>query len=85
MKNPEIWNPELKKELYKACRTIIEHEDAFIDLAFEMGPMEGLTAQDVKLYIRFIANRRLTQLGLDPIYKVDKNPLNLVRHNVECS
>ena len=73
--NPEIWTPELKAELYKACRTIIEHEDAFIDLAFEMGPMEGLTAQDVKLYIRFIANRRLSQLGLDPIYKVDKNPL----------
>ena len=73
--NPEIWTPELKAELYKACRTIIEHEDAFIDLAFEMGPMEGLTAQDVKLYIRFIANRRLSQLGLEPIYEVDKNPL----------
>ena len=35
--NPEIWNAKLKKELYEACRTIIEHEDAFIDLAFEMG------------------------------------------------
>ena len=46
--NPEIWTPKLKKELYEACRTIIEHEDAFIDLAFEMGPMEGLTAQEVK-------------------------------------
>ena len=37
-----------------------------LNLAFEMGPMEGLTAQDVKLYIRFIANRRLSQLGLEP-------------------
>ena len=73
--NPEIWTPKLKKELYEACRTIIEHEDAFIDLAFEMGPMEGLTAQEVKNYIRFIANRRLAQLGLEQIYKVDKNPL----------
>ena len=54
--NPEIWNAELKKEIYHACRTIIEHEDAFINLAFEMGPMEGLTAQEVKDYIRFIAN-----------------------------
>ena len=45
--NPEIWTPKLKKELYEACRTIIEHEDAFIDLAFEMGPMEGLTALEV--------------------------------------
>ena len=73
--NPEIWTPKLKKELYEACRTIIAHEDAFIDLAFEMGPMEGLTAQEVKDYIRFIGNRRLVQLGLEPIYDVDKNPL----------
>ena len=73
--NPEIWTPKLKKELYEACRTIIAHEDAFIDLAFEMGPMEGLTAQEVKDYIRFIANRRLDQLGLEPIYEIDKNPL----------
>jgi ribonucleoside-diphosphate reductase beta chain len=73
--NPETWTPELKKELYQACRIIIEHEDAFIDLAFEMGPMEGLTAQEVKDYIRFIANRRLDQLGLDPIYDIQKNPL----------
>ena len=63
--NPEIWTPKLKKELYEACRTIVEHEDAFIDLAFEMGPMEGLTAKEVKDYIRFIANRRLDQLGLE--------------------
>tara|TARA_B110000971_G_scaffold144185_1_gene147337 strand:- start:1869 stop:2297 length:429 start_codon:yes stop_codon:yes gene_type:complete len=73
--NPEIWKPEFKKELYQACRTIIEHEDAFIDLAFQMGPMEGLTGQEVKDYIRFIANRRLTQLGLEPIYDIQKNPL----------
>ena len=73
--NPEIWTPKLKKELYEACRTIVEHEDAFIDLAFEMGPMEGLTAQEVKDYIRFIGNRRLVQLGLEPIYDVEKNPL----------
>ena len=73
--NPEIWTPKLKKELYEACRIIVDHEDAFIDLAFEMGPMEGLTAQEVKDYIRFIANRRLIQLGLEPIYDVQKNPL----------
>ena len=35
----------------------------------------GLTAQEVKDYIRFIANRRLIQLGLEPIYDVQKNPL----------
>ena len=73
--NPEIWTAQLKKEIYEACRTIVHHEDAFIDLAFEMGPMNGLTAQEVKDYIRFIGNRRLSQLGLEPIYDVQKNPL----------
>ena len=73
--NPSILNDKLKKEIYDACKTIISHEDAFIDLAFQMGPMEGLTADEVKQYIRFIGNRRLEQLGLNPIYDVKKNPL----------
>jgi ribonucleoside-diphosphate reductase beta chain len=73
--NPKIWTPQLKKEIYESCRTIISHEDAFIDLAFQMGPINGLTAQEVKDYIRWIGNRRLIQLGLKPIYKIDKNPL----------
>ena len=72
---PQIWNDKLKNEIYDACKTIVEHEDAFIDLAFQMGPLEGLTADQVKQYIRFIGNRRLEQLGLNPIYDVKKNPL----------
>ena len=73
--NPEIWTEELRRELYLTCATIVDHEDAFIDLAFELGNVEGLTATEVKQYIRFIADRRLTQLGLEPLYHVDKNPL----------
>ena len=76
--NPETWNPQLKKEIYEACRTIIEHEDAFIDLAFEMGPINGLTSQEIKSYIRWIGNIRLVQLGLKPIYDLDKNPLTWI-------
>jgi ribonucleoside-diphosphate reductase beta chain len=73
--NQELWTDEFQKELYKSCDTIVHHEDAFIDLAFEMGSIEGLTPQEVKNYIRYIADRRLTQLGLQPMYKTDKNPL----------
>jgi ribonucleoside-diphosphate reductase beta chain len=72
---PQIWNDKLKTEIVDACKTIVKHEDAFIDLAFQMGPLEGLTANEIKQYIRFIGNRRLEQLGLDPIYDVKKNPL----------
>jgi len=73
--NPEVWNEDLQRDLCKACETIVHHEDAFIDLAFEMGGIEGLTAGDVKQYIRWIADRRLTQLGLQPMYQVERNPL----------
>ncbi|QJE71841.1 ribonucleotide-diphosphate reductase subunit beta [Aerophototrophica crusticola] len=73
--NPEIWTDSFKQELYVACDTILHHEDAFIDLAFEQGPVQGLTAEDVKAYIRHIADRRLTQLGLEAVYGVEKNPL----------
>jgi len=77
--NPEIWTEELKDELYTSIKTIVHHEDAFIDLAFEMdtdeGVIEGLKAQEVKDYIRFIGNRRLVQLGLEEIYDVKENPL----------
>ena len=56
--NEDIWTDELQHELYIAASTIVDHEDAFIDLAFEMGGMEGLVAADVKQYIRYIADRR---------------------------
>lgn len=73
--NPEIWNEDFQRDLYVACSTIVDHEDAFIDLAFELGSVQGLTAETVKKYIRYIADRRLSQLGLQPIYKEEKNPL----------
>ena len=73
--NPEVWTEALERDLYIACNTIVDHEDAFIDLAFELGPVEGLTGEEVKQYIRYIADRRLAQLGLNPMYGVEKNPL----------
>ena len=73
--NPDIWNDELKQEIYQACTTIVGHEDSFVDLAFEQGPLQDCTADDIKKYIRYIANRRLIQLGLNPIYEINQNPL----------
>ncbi len=73
--NPDIWDDELKQEITQSCATIIGFEDAFIDLTFEMGDIEGLKAEEVKQYIRYIGDRRLQQLGLDAIYGADKNPL----------
>jgi ribonucleoside-diphosphate reductase beta chain len=73
--NPEVWNSSVKDEITKACSTVIEHEDAFIDLAFELGGVKGMEADEVKKYIRYIADRRLNQLGLPQLYNIEKNPL----------
>ncbi len=73
--NPEIWTEDFQRSLYVLCSEMVEHEDAFIDLAFELGGVEGLNGSEVKEYIRYIADRRLTQLGLQPIYRLEKNPL----------
>lgn len=73
--NPEIWTDEFKGELYEICRKMVELEDAFIDLAFEQGGIEGLTSEEVKAYVRYLADRRLLQLGLKANYKVKTNPL----------
>jgi ribonucleoside-diphosphate reductase beta chain len=73
--NPEIWTEELRRDLYLICATIVEHEDSFIDLAFELGGVQGLEAESVKQYIRFIADRRLQQLGLEPMFHIERNPL----------
>ena len=72
---PEVWEDDLAGEITEAARTIIAHEDAFIDLAFELGEVEGLTPDEVKAYIRYIADRRLVQLGLEPLFAIESNPL----------
>lgn len=68
-------NRDLIVEAHKTTEINVKHEDAFIDLAFEMGPIEGLTPDEMKQYIRYIANIRLGQFGLPTLYNVPRNPL----------
>lgn len=71
--NPEIWTDELKEELYDAARLTIELEDAFIDKAFEMGEVQGLTKHQMKQFIRQKANEKLQEIGLKSNWKnIDK-------------
>ena len=64
--------PEQIKEIAKEMVAI---EDQFIDLAFGMVEVEKLTKEEVKEYIRYIADRRLISMGMKGIYKIKKNPL----------
>jgi ribonucleoside-diphosphate reductase beta chain len=82
--NPEIWNDELKGELYTIAEKMVALEDKFIDLAFAIGPMLDLSSEDVKQYIRYITDRRLIGLGMKGIFKVKKNPLPWVEEMINA-
>lgn len=78
--NPEITINSLNSKLVSLAKTAVFLEDKFIDLAYSMGDIEGLSKEDVKRYIRYITDRRLEQLGLKPFFglydkTLDKNPL----------
>jgi len=82
--NLELWSDDLKGKIYTIAEKMVELEDKFIDLAFAMGPMEGLTSDEVKKYIRYICDRRLISLGLKGIFKVKKNPLPWVEEMINA-
>ncbi|WP_019960001.1 ribonucleotide-diphosphate reductase subunit beta [Woodsholea maritima] len=65
----------VKDNIADCCQTVVKLEDKFIELAFEAGEVEGMTAQDIKNYIRYIADWRMKQLKLDPIYGIQEHPI----------
>ncbi len=82
--NPEIWNDELKGKIYSIAERMVELEDKFIDLSFAGNEMRDLKSEDVKEYIRYIADRRLISLGLKGIFKRKKNPLPWVEEMINA-
>lgn len=72
---PRIVDDEFKQTIYEMARQAVKLEDAFVDLAYKLGPIEGLDEKEVKKYIRYITDRRLLQLGLKTNFKVKENPL----------
>ena len=82
--NKDIWNDGLKGQIYSIAEKMVELEERFIDLAFSLGPMDNLSSDDVKHYIKYIADRRLISLGLKGVFKVKKNPLPWVEEMINA-
>jgi ribonucleoside-diphosphate reductase beta chain len=82
--NPEIWNDELNSKIYTIAEKMVALEDKFIDLCYQNGDMRDLNSNDVKQYIRYIADRRLISLGMKGIFKVKKNPLPWVEEMINA-
>ena len=75
VKERDCLTKSVRDDIEEACFKTVKLEDAFVDLAFELGPVEGMSADDIKSYIRYIADWRLNQLGMKPIYRIKDHPL----------
>ena len=73
LENPELWDDAMKKE---ATQMILEGTELEIQYARDTMPrgVLGMNAAMMEDYLKFIANRRLTQIGLTEEFKGASNP-----------
>lgn len=73
----DIDHEYLAKRIEEIAREAVDNEDKFIDLAFAHtgGEIPGLTAAEMKRYVRYMADFRLRGLGQAPIFGITENPL----------
>lgn len=71
--NSEIWTPEFRQELRDLMSEAVELEKEFIRDCLPVNSV-GLSSAEFESYIDYIADRRLTGLGLDPLNPGTENP-----------
>ncbi|HCI12652.1 MAG: ribonucleotide-diphosphate reductase subunit beta [Gallionellales bacterium GWA2_60_142] len=73
MENPHLWTPEFREEIRGLFQKGVELEYAYAEDTMPRGVL-GLNAGMFKEYLRFIANRRCQQIGVDTLYPGATNP-----------
>ena len=73
LENPHLWTQNFREEIHGLIRTGVELEYRYAEDTMPRGVL-GLNAPMFKEYLRFIANRRCQQIGLDAIYERANNP-----------
>ena len=73
MENPHLWTPEFRVEIAGLIKKAVELEYAYAEDTMPRGVL-GMNASMFKEYLRFIANRRCQQIGLDQLYPGASNP-----------
>jgi len=73
MENPHLWTPQFRDEVRDLIRTGCELEYAYAEDTMPRGVL-GLNAPMFKEYLRYVANRRAQQIGLDLLFSGASNP-----------
>ena len=67
---------KIQKNIINAAHKILEHEERIVDMIFEKGPIKGITALQLKNFVKTRINVCLSNLGIEPVFKVDYNPIS---------
>jgi ribonucleoside-diphosphate reductase beta chain len=73
LENPQLWTSEFKEEIKGLFMHAVELEYRYAEDTMPRGVL-GLNASMFKGYLRYIANRRATQIGLDALFPNEENP-----------
>ena len=73
LENPHLWTPEFREEIQVLIRKAVELEYRYAEDTMPRGVL-GLNAPMFKEYLRYIANRRCQQIGVEQLYQGATNP-----------
>ncbi len=73
LENPHLWTEEFREKIRGLFEEAVKLEYAYAEDTMPRGVL-GLNASMFKSYLRFIANRRCQQIGLEPLYPNEENP-----------
>jgi ribonucleoside-diphosphate reductase beta chain len=73
LENPHLWTVPFKEEIRSLFLQAVELEYRYAEDTMPRGVL-GLNAPMFKSYLRFIANRRAMQIGLEPLFEHEDNP-----------
>ena len=73
MENPHLWTSAFKGEIQELFKKAVELEYRYAEDTMPRGVL-GLNAPMFKEYLRYIANRRCQQIGVEQLYAGANNP-----------
>jgi ribonucleoside-diphosphate reductase beta chain len=73
MENPGLWTPEFREGIQDLVKQAVELEYRYAEDTMPRGVL-GLNAPMFKEYLRYIANRRCQQIGVEILYPGATNP-----------
>jgi ribonucleoside-diphosphate reductase beta chain len=73
LENPQLWTATFKAEIKDLFLKAVELEYRYAEDTMPRGVL-GLNASMFKGYLRYIANRRATQIGLEALFPNEENP-----------